>query len=61
MGAFMANTYTIEGLEVPELAEEIAAVREELSVLRTLFNAAVEAITRLDDDVATLAARIENG
>ncbi len=51
----MPNTYTIEGLKVPELSAEIAAVREDLSALRTLFNVAVEAITRLDEDVAMLA------
>ena len=54
----MPNTYTIEGLKVPQIEADVAKIREELASLRTLFNTAVEAITRLDADVAVLAEAI---
>jgi hypothetical protein len=50
----MTNTYTIEGLKVPYIEGELTVIRNELSALRILLDAAVQAITRLDADVATL-------
>lgn len=55
----MTNTYTIQGLKVPEIDAEIAKVREELASLRTVFSAAVDAITRLDEDVEAIAGTLE--
>lgn len=52
------DPHTIQGLRVPDIERDLAAMRAELSALRTLFATTAEAITRIDNNIATLLTNV---